>query len=35
VGLLATIPLAATISLGLSMLAQGYAYRTLSGQPVR
>jgi len=34
VGLLATIPLAATVVLGITMLAHGYAYRTLSGQPV-
>jgi len=34
VGLLATIPLAATLVLGITMLAHGYAYRTLSGQPV-
>jgi hypothetical protein len=35
IGLLVTIPLAATVCLGLSVLSQGYAYRTLSGQPVR
>lgn len=34
VGLLATLPLAATLVLGITMLSQGYAYRTLSGQPV-
>ena len=34
IGLLATIPLAATLILGITMLSQGYAYRTLSGQPV-
>lgn len=35
IGLLATIPLAMTVALGLSILSQGYAYRTLKGQPVR
>jgi len=34
IGLLATIPLAATVALGLSILSQGYAYRTMTGQPV-
>jgi hypothetical protein len=35
VGLLITLPVAGTIALGITFLAQAYAYRTLSGEEVR
>lgn len=35
VGLLITVPIAVALSLGVTFLAQAYAYRTLSGQDVR
>jgi uncharacterized membrane protein len=35
VGLLVTIPVAMALILGITFLAQAYAYRTLSGEEVR